>query len=535
MSNINFNGLNSSGIATGVYSKLIGQNKLKNIFKRAFNANRITPGNNESIILNIFGDWGLGKSHLAFKLYSEINGLINSPDKELVADEFSDNAICVLLNYKFIKTFDMQFSPRNIALAAAYWIDDDAYSMYVGNKDALCFQMEREQIIHKLETSELQRYNHQFANYKDEDYNPFKALKILLNENKNKRMVIIIDEIEELEHSSATGFARINISNLYSRLVTFVSTASRSLDEKYRIGFVFLISQEMYDKVKEFVEETETSSARRFINIYLRRYSQEHMMEFLNERLTDDEMDFIKPFKEFFFAIWEACNRNFGWFEVAAKNLCLELSQEASPDIQVIERALMKTKKNKFSIFNQLAYKSLMSEFRLANKDLVNSYCLKAFPQNLNPSSEIIDSIIVNCGEITLAIDEVGDIIDTGFADRLKKNKSRIDEMLTFENSIGSIPTETIIDSLYSFENDKYLTYYPDKDFQFHLTWAANRKLDLLFTEKLKDSLNMKKSPNYFVISTEKRSDIYPYYKPNISANWITPKKLRQLREFLDS
>ena len=89
----------------------------------------------------------------------------------------------------------------------------------------------------------------------------------------------------------------------------------------------------MYEKVKMYVEEVESSSSRRFINLYLRRYSKNDMMEFLDERLTKDEREYIKPFIEYFLAIWEACNRNFGWFEVAAKNLCLELSQKSSSNI----------------------------------------------------------------------------------------------------------------------------------------------------------------------------------------------------------
>jgi len=534
MINLNFDGLNSSGIATGDFTKLIGQNRLKEICLRAFNANRITSGNKESIILNIFGDWDLGKTHLAYKIFSEINGLTEFNNNELVANEFADKAICVLLNYKFIETFNLKFWPRNIALAAAYWLDDNSYSRHIGNRDALCFQLEREKIIQKLDTSELQKYNNQFNNHRDDDYKPFEALKTFLNENNKKRLIIIIDEIEELEHSSM-GYAKIKISDLYERLVTFVSTASKTLDEKYRIGFIFLISQEMYEKVKVFVEEVETSSSRRFINLYLRRYSKNDMMEFLDERLTNNEREYIEPFIEYFLAIWEACNRNFGWFEVAAKNLCLELSQKSSSDIQVIENALMITKKNKFSIFNHLAYKNFIEKFHSANKDIVSSYCLKAVPQDLNPSPDLIDKLIVKCGEVTLRIDENGYIIDPSFTERLKNNKSRINEMISFENSIGSMPIENIIDALYSIKNNKFLTYYHNKDFQFHLTWAANRKLDSFFTEKLKNSLNMEESSDYFLLSTENRSEIYPYYRPKISANWITAKKLRELREFLDS
>lgn len=535
MSNLNFNGLNSSGVATGEYVKLIGQTKLKDKLTRSFNANSISTGNKDSIILNIFGNWGLGKSHIAFKLFSEINGLVKSNGKELVANEFSNEAVCVLLNYKFIDSFDLKFLPRNIALSAAYWLDDESYSMHIGNKDALCFQVERDKIIHNLHTSALKRYNNQFNNHKDEDYYPFEALRIFLNENNKKRLIIIIDEIEELEHVSRLGYTRINISNLYEQLVSFVSTASKSKNEKYRIGFVFLISQEMYDKVKEFVEETETSSARRFENVYLKRYSREDMKDFLKERLSDKEREFIDPFIELFLAIWEASNRNFGWFEVAAKNLCLELSQTSNPDIKVIERALMKTKKNKISVFNQLGYKSLINRYQSTIKDIVDSYCLKAVPQKLESSFDLIKSILATCGEVSLKIDEVGDIYDPDFSDRLKKNKSRIKDMISFENSLGSIPAESIIDSLYKIGKDKFLTYFPDKDFQFHLTWAANRKLDLFFTEKLKDSLNMKESSDFFILSTEHRRDIYPFYKPNITANWISAKKLREIREFIDS
>lgn len=535
MNNLNFDGLNSSGIATGEFFKLIGQDRLKEMVLNSFSANKVTPGNKDSIVLNVFGDWGLGKSHLAYKLFSEINGLIDSSQTELVVNQFSEESVCVLLHYKFIETFDIKFWPRNIALATAYWLDDDSYSLHIGNKDAICFPNEREKIIHNLKMLELHRYNTQFENHKDDNYNPFEALKIFLNENNRKRLIIIIDEIEELEHSSTRGYTKINISNLYERLVTFTSTASNSVDEKFRVGFVFLISQEMYDKVREYVEEAETSSSRRFINIHLRRYSRNNMIDFLEERLNDDEKNFIEPYKEYFLAIWEACNRNFGWFEVAAKNLCLELTQKRTQDIQVIERALMKTKKNRFSIFNPLAYKSLLNRFQSTNRSILNSYCLKTFPQNLNPSSDLTNKILVNCGELTLEIDDKGDIIDSDFAERLKKNQSRLGEIISFENSIGRIPFESIADSLYNVKDNTFLTYYSNKDFQFHLTWAANRKLDMQFTEKLKDSLNIKKSNDYFLLSTEDRSDIYPYYKPNISANWITAKKLRELREFLSS
>lgn len=533
MDDINFDGLNSGGIATGKFIKLIGQKQLKERIRSEFSANKVTPGNIESIIINVFGDWGLGKSHLAYKLFSEINGLSDTNRNELASKKFSDNSICIILNYKFIKNFDLQFNPKNIALAGAYWLDDETYSIYIGNKNDICFSTQREKIINELKTLDLQQYHSQFTGQGDNDYNSFEALKIFLNENNTKRLIIIIDEIEELEQS-ASGFARINISNLYERLATFVSTASDSPNEKYRIGFIFLISQKMYDKVKEYIEETESSGARRFMNTYLKRYSNEDMLDFLNERLTDTERQFIKPFEDYFSAIWEACNRNFGWFEVAAKNLCLELSENKSQDLQVIAQALKKTKKNRFSIFNQIGYLNLLNTYTI-DKEIVNSFCLKTFPQNLSPHSNLINNLVVKCGEVSLKIDPNGVIVDKDFTERLKQNDSIIGEMIKFGNSIGSIPIESIVDSLYPNGDNKYLTYFTNSEYQFHLTWAANRKLDLFFTEKLKDSLRMEESQTFFLLSTEKRREIYPYYKPNISPNWIKSKKLREIKEFLES
>ena len=531
MSNLNFNGLNSNGVATGEYNELIGQSRLKKKLLDIFNSNKVTEGNKDSIIINIFGDWGLGKTHLAFKMFSEINGLVESSKMEIVEASFSNEALCILLNYRFIESFDLKFLPRNIALSAAYWLDEESYKR-IGSRDTICFQDERVSLIKKTETIELQKYNNQYSNHKDEDYEPFKALNILLEENNKKRLIVIVDEIEELERMSGSGYTKINISNLYDQLTTFISNASKQ--EKYKIGFVFLISQEMYDKVREFVEETPTSSDRRFDNILLRRYSSLEMKEFLELRLNGDEIKIINPFMDYFEAIWEASNRNFGWFEIAAKNLCLEIIKMLpNPNINAIEEALLKTKKKyTHSIFNPLAYKDLITRYQ---SEIVNSYCLKTVPQNLKLSIDIKNKILATCGEVTLKIDEAGDIADHDFSDRLKENKSGIKELIAFENSLGSMPIENIIDSLYSFGKNKFLTYFPSQDFQFHLTWAANRKLDSFFTEKLKASLDMKESSDYFLLSTENRKNIYPYYKENISANWITSKKLRELREFLDS
>lgn len=530
----NFDGLNSSGVATGKNLKMIGQKTLKERLTTEFSDNKVSERNSDPIVVNVFGDWGLGKTHLAYKLFNEINNLVLENELEIVSKKFADNSICALLNYKYIDTFQLSFLPRNISLAASYWFDEDAYSISVGNKNQICFNPQREKILDELNLENLKNYNSLYSNYKNSDFDSFEALKKFLDENNKKRLIIIIDEIEELEHKSNT-FVRIDISKLYERLTTFVSNAPDSISEKYRIGFIFLISEEMYDRVKEYVEITETSSARRFINIHLKRYSEEEMFNFLRERLLDNEWEFVKTYKEYFRAIWEACNRNFGWFEVAAKNLCLELSKEDKNDLQTIEEALKKTKKNRFSVFNHLYYKSLLEQ-NAGNETLIERFCLKPFPQKFEEDRLIEE--IVYCGETSLKTDENGDIIDPKFNERLKENKSRLADIISFENSIGNLPIESITDSLYKFDNlreNYYLTYYPIKDFQFHLTWAANRKLDRTFTEKLKDCLNLQKRDDYSIVSTDVRKDIYQYYKPNLSADWINPKKLRIIKKFLNS
>ncbi len=534
-----FKGLSDDGIASLHHTEIIGLDDIKqSCTQDIFIHSKI--GSDETITVNVFGEWGSGKTHFGNRLFCEINNPGMTP-AFLTDNAFSSNAIAVMLDFNFIKIFG-DTTTRSIATAACFWLDDIGF-LNLCQGYPKCFKSHLDYLKSQKNPNlvSLQNYNSQFQSRNASNYEPFDALIDFLDSNHLDRIIIIVDELEEIQ--LATHYNRVSIRDLFNELKGFINHAKGNKER--RITFVSLLSQSMYNQISDLIEPppgpagATSSHPRRFYNLFLRKYGLEDMKSFLANRLDPLESQYVSAFiNDHFTYLWEACSRNLGWFEVGAKKLCLEIqAKNQRINYDDFLEVLKKTQKGTYNvIFNLNLFNVLSNGMSSQIKNEFIKLVLRLLPQTINPA--MVTSIQNHLNNFTWIKGLVGNLIKFSFnqiqfESDFTNQGGILGDTLRVPNSSTSILPLFIKMSLYPTpQQTDFITLEQSEEYQRHLAWVSNRRIDKTFSDFV-HIIFRGTSINEIILSPLLRQELFYFYKPDIAPDWLDQTQLNKIMQFL--